>query len=136
MFNIKNLIMKNKARIFTALILAFTMFAVSCSKDESPADSDFFVGTYNGNISFIDGDDITDITTDTDGRITVVKVGNSYTFNFGSGIPDITNVKFEKSGDNTYVSVGDGLTGITITANSLNALVINDRGTWTADCTR
>lgn len=125
--------MRNKIGIFSALIIAIIMVTASCSKDKSPADTDLFVGTYNGAISYTDGKEVT---SDSDGRVTVVKVGNSYTFDFGSGIPNITGVKFEKKNDNVYVSVGEGLTGITITANSLKMLVANDRGTWTADCTR
>lgn len=125
--------MKNGIRLFGALILVITMLAVSCSKDKSPSETDFFVGTYHGAISFTDGKDTKG---DTNGRVTVVKVGNSYTFDFGSGIPNITNVKFEKSGDNTYISVGEGVTGITIDAKSLKALVTNDKGTWTANCSR
>jgi hypothetical protein len=127
--------MKNGIKIFSALILVITMLIVSCSKDKSPSETDFFVGTYHGAISFTDGKDTVG---DTNGRVTVVKVGNSYTFDFGSGIPNITNVKFEKSGDsdNTYVSVGEGVIGITIDASSLKALVTNDKGTWTANCSR
>src|SRR5690606_6639914 len=104
-----------------------------CSKDDDPADNDFFIGTYNGTISYQgDGQTIND----EDGKLTVVKVGSSYSFKFGSGIPDINNVKFEKKDDNTYVSIGSGVTGITITASSLKMLVSNDDGIWTADCTR
>src|SRR5690606_36237080 len=99
-----------------------------------PSERDLFVGTYEGTIAF-NGDGKT--ITDEDGRVTVTKVGASYSFIFGSGIPDLTGVRFEKDEDSdTYVSVGEGLTGITISASSLNMLVINDRGTWTADCTR
>lgn len=125
--------MRNKIGIRSALLIAIMVVIASCSKDKSPAESDFFIGTYKGSISYAQGEDLT---SDTDGRVTVVKVGNSYTFDFGSGIPNITGVKFEKGDDNTYVSIGEGLTGITITAHSLKALVVNERGAWTADCTR
>ena len=106
---------------------------VSCDKDTDPSDTDLFVGTYEVTISF-NGDGETII--DDDGRVTVTKVGDSYSFLFGSGIPDLTGVRFEKGDGNTYVSIGDGLTGITITASSLDMLVTNDEGTWTADCRR
>ncbi len=109
------------------------LFVVSCSKDTDPADTDVFVGTYEGSISFTDGEETI---IDEDGRVTVAKAGNSYSFIFGSGIPDLTDVRFERSSDNTYVSVGEGLTGITITASSLDIAVINSRGAWTADCSR
>lgn len=127
------MIMK-KIKLLGAMLIAIMMVtAVACSKDDDPADNDFFVGTYDGDISFNDGNETI---IDDDGRVTVVKVGDSYSFDFGSGIPNITGVKFQESGDNTYTSIGDGVTGITIDANSLTMLVINNEGTWTADCTR
>jgi hypothetical protein len=128
--------MKNKFKILGLMcmaLLAISVFTISCSKDDDPADNDFFIGTFNGDISYQgDGQTITD----DDGKLTVVKVGSSYSFKFGSGIPDINNVKFEKKDDNTYVSIGSGVTGITITASTLKMLVSNDDGTWTADCSR
>ncbi|GAA4793645.1 hypothetical protein GCM10023231_22450 [Olivibacter ginsenosidimutans] len=125
--------MKNKIKLLGTIILATMVFALGCSKDDDPADNDFFVGTYNGTITFNDGEKTI---TDDDGRVTVVKVDDSYSFDFGSGIPNITGVKFQKQDDNTYISIGEGLTGITVTANSLKMLVSNDKGTWTADCSR
>lgn len=126
-------IMKRKIAFFSALIIASMVVLVGCSKENSPSDSDFFIGTYKGAISYTSGEETK---SDSDGRVTVVKVGSSYTFDFGSGIPNITNVKFEKKNDNTYVSIGEGLTGITVTASSLKILVVNENGTWTADCKR
>ncbi|SEN94825.1 hypothetical protein SAMN04488505_1196 [Chitinophaga rupis] len=125
--------MKNLMRILGALLIATLIFSIGCSKDDDPADNDFFVGTYNGNITFNNG---SETITDSDGRVTVVKVGDSYSFDFGSNIPNITGVKFQKKDDNTYVSIGDGITGITVTASTLKMLVSNNTGTWTADCTR
>ncbi len=125
--------MKNQVKVWGALIIASFVIMASCSKDTDPSETDVFVGTYEGTISFNDDEKTI---TDEDGRVTVAKAGDTYSFVFGSGIPDITGVKFERSDDNTYVSIGEGLTGITISANSLNMLVINDRGTWTADCSR
>lgn len=125
--------MKNQFKIFGVLIIASLMFAVGCSKDDSPTETDLFVGTYEGTITYSDGGDLI---TDGDGKVTVSKVGSTYNFTFGSGIPDINGVKFEESSDGSYVSVGDGFTGITISASSLNMLVSNDGETWTADCSR
>ncbi|WP_118194989.1 hypothetical protein [Albibacterium indicum] len=123
-----------KIKLLGAMIIATLMFtAVSCSKDDDPADNDFFVGTYTGDISFNDG---SETIIDEDGRVTVVKVGDSYSFDFGSGIPNITGVKFQEKGDNSYISIGDGVAGITVDANSLTMLVTNNEGTWTANCTR
>ncbi|QEC53442.1 hypothetical protein EDD80_103196 [Anseongella ginsenosidimutans] len=126
--------MKNKSKLLGILIMTAVLFAgTACSKDDDPADSDIFIGTYRGSISFTDGEENI---SDADGRVTVAKVGNSYNFDFGTGIPNITGVRFEKDDDGTYVSIGEGLTGITISAGSLNMLVTNERGTWTADCSR
>lgn len=106
---------------------------IACKKDKDPATTDFFVGTYKGSVSY--NKDGTTITS-SDGKITVSKVGETYNFFFGNNIPDVTGVKFEKSGDNTYISIGSGVTGITINASTLKMLVSKDGATWTADCTR
>lgn len=124
---------KREFNILSALAIVSLLFLGSCSKDTDPAETDLFVGTYQGSISYTDGEETI---SDSDGRVTVAKVGESYNFAFGSSIPDITGVRFERSGDNTYISIGDGLTGITISASSLKMLVTNDDGTWTADCSR
>ena len=120
-------------KMIGTLVAVSLLFMVSCDKDTDPSETDLFVGTYEGTISFND-DEETII--DEDGKVTVTKVGSSYSFIFGSRIPDITGVRFEQDDNGTYVSVGDGLTGITISASSLKMLVTNDRGTWTADCSR
>ena len=126
------IIMKKTIQILSVLIIALTVM-VSCKKDTDPADKDFFIGTYNGSVSYSSG---SDNIKSTDGKVTVTKIGDSYNFIFGNNIPDITGVKFEKKGDNSYVSIGSGLTGISIDANSLNMLVSKDGKTWTARCTR
>ena len=115
------------------MIMATLMFAAGCSKDDSPTESDLFVGTYTGDITFTGGGETK---ADDDGKVTVSKVGSTYNFTFGSGIADINGVKFEESNDGSYVSVGDGLTGISISASRLNMLVTNSEGTWTANCSR
>lgn len=125
--------MKNTMKMIGAIMIASLLFVTACSEDDDPVNNDFFVGTYNGTITFNNGEETIN---DSDGRVTVIKVGSSYTFDFGTGIPNITGVKFEESGENTYISIGEGLTGITITANSLDMLVSNGDGTWTADCSR
>ncbi len=124
--------MKKTVQIFSMLLIAFTVM-VSCKKDTDPADRDFFVGTYKGTVSYRSGE--TTINS-TDGKVTVSKVGETYNFYFGNSIPDITGVKFEKTGDNSYVSIGSGLTGISIDASNLKILVSKDGQTWTANCTR
>jgi len=124
--------MKKTVQIFSMLLIALTVM-VSCKKDTDPADKDFFVGTYKGTVSYRNGE--TTINS-SDGKVTVSKVGETYNFYFGNNIPDITGVKFEKTGDNSYVSIGSGLTGISIDASTLKMLVSKDGQTWTANCTR
>ena len=124
--------MKNTFKILGAFVLALVLFT-SCSKDDDPANNDIFVGTYSGEISYKSGDKT--IMAE-DGKVTVSKVGDTYKFIFGSGIPDISGVTFEKKGDNIYISIGSGVTGITIDAHNLDMLVIKDGQTWTADCAR
>lgn len=132
LLHIKYSTMKKTIKILSLLLVATTIM-MGCKKDTDPADKDFFVGTYKGSVSYKEGDDTI---TSTDGKVTVSKVGESYNFYFGNNIPDIKGVRFEKSGDNTYVSIGSGLTGITINASTLKMLVSKDGATWTADCTR
>ncbi|ETZ24700.1 hypothetical protein [Pedobacter sp. V48] len=124
--------MKKTMRIFSLLLIATTVM-IACKKDTDPADKDFFVGTYRGSISYQKDDNTI---TSSEGKVTVSKVGETYNFFFGNNIPDIKGVKFEKSGDNNYVSVGSGVTGISINASTLKVLVSNNGATWTADCTR
>eukprot|EP01012_Entosiphon_sulcatum_P002170 TRINITY_DN104279_c0_g1_i1.p1 TRINITY_DN104279_c0_g1~~TRINITY_DN104279_c0_g1_i1.p1 ORF type:complete len:125 (-),score=10.95 TRINITY_DN104279_c0_g1_i1:13-387(-) len=124
--------MKKTVQILSMLLIALTVM-VSCKKDTDPADRDFFVGTYKGTVSYRSGE--TTINS-SDGKVTVSKIGETYNFYFGNNIPDITGVKFEKTGDNSYVSIGSGLTGISIDASNLKILVSKDGQTWTANCTR
>lgn len=124
--------MKNTIKFLGLFLIAATM-TISCKKDRDPATTDFFVGTYNGSVSY--SKDNTNISS-SDGKVTVTKVGDTYSFYFGNNIPDIKGVKFEKSGDNTYMSGGSGVSGITINASTLKMLVSKEGATWTADCKR
>lgn len=124
--------MKNLVKILSLLLIVTTV-AVSCKKDKDPATTDFFIGTYKGTVSYNKG---AESITSPDGKVTVTKVGETYDFFFGNSIPDIKGVKFEKQGDNSYVSIGNGVTGITIDASSLVMLVSRDGATWTANCKR
>mgnify|MGYP007032570040 CR=1 FL=1 len=124
--------MKSVFKIFGIVCLTFLAF--SCSKDDDPADNDLFVGTYNGSVSYTDGDE--SISAE-DGSVTVAKVGNNYNFAFSNGIPNITGVEFEEDGDNSLINIGWNDTQlIRITASSLEILYIKDGETWTADCER
>lgn len=114
-----------------AMLMAVSF--ASCSKDTDPTSTDFFIGTYKGSISYSSGDK--KISTD-NGKVVVSKVGDSYSFHFDNSIPDLTGVKFERKDDHTYISIGSGLTGITISKSSLTMLVVKDGATWTANCSR
>lgn len=119
---------------FFALAAVLMIGLASCSKDTDPADTDVFLGTYKGNIAYVKG--LSESKSNANGSIIVSKVGATYSFVFSDGIPPLTGVKFEQKDDNTYVSVGDGLTGITITASTLNMLVSKDGATWTVSAKR
>jgi len=129
--------MKINGKMFGMLlgILIFSSFAfVSCSDDDSPADNDIFVGTYDGFVSYTNGESVT---TEENGFVRVVKVGNNYNFLFSNGIPEISGVEFERDGE-TLVSIGaDESNYIRVTAHSLDILHIeNENDVWTANCTR
>lgn len=119
--------------LFFSLVLILSFSA--CSSDTDPADTDLFVGTYKGDISYTSLDPAKHITA-SDGKVIVNKVGSSYSFHFDHKIPDLNNVKFEKKDDNTLISIGSGLKGITITKDKLTMLVTMGGETWTANCKR
>ncbi|OJU27135.1 MAG: hypothetical protein BGN92_11165 [Sphingobacteriales bacterium 41-5] len=119
-------------------ILLVTLFTISsCSKNDDPVNNDFFVGTYTGTISY---DGPSNDVASTQGTVTVTKIasGTKYNFHFSNSIPDITNVEFEKKGDNIYFNIGgqDGVNYIRIDASTLKMLYIKDGATWTANCSR
>lgn len=124
--------MKTHIKFLTLLfILPLVFFA--CSKDDDPADNDVFVGTYNGNISYVNGG--TSMRTET-GKVTVVKTGNNYDFKFSDGIPDLNGVEFQRN-ENEAVSIGsDESKYIRITASDLRIAFTKDGAIWTANCTR
>lgn len=117
----------------------FTLLLLSgCNKDTDPVDKDFFIGTYEGSLNYSDTnpDDEKNIHVD-NGNIKVVKVGKSYNFIISDGIPDITNIKFEESGENTVISIGsDESHYIKINGSQLKIMYVTGSESWTADCTR
>ncbi len=126
-------------KAFKLLSLLFVvLFTVSaCSKDDDPADNDFFVDEYKGTISYKStADEVEDIGP-LDGTVTVTKVGGSnYSFIFNNDIPDITNLKMTK-GDNTKLIFEDGELGIvSIDSDQLTIGYTRDGETWTANCKR
>jgi hypothetical protein len=127
--------MKNLLKIVSIFVLSLFVIA-SCSRDDDPADNDFFVGTYNGSVSYNDGSN--NINT-ADGKVIVSKIasGTKYNFTFSNGIPALNGIEFQKTGDNTLINVGStATTYIKIDNNDLDILYIKDGKTWTANCTR
>ncbi|WP_265427483.1 hypothetical protein [Chryseobacterium sp. YIM B08800] len=129
--------MKNAFKILGALMLLFTFMSISsCSKDDDPADNDFFAGTYKGSIGYKDNDN--DIATD-NGEVFVTKIasGTKYNFRFSNGIPDLNGLEFQKQGDNTLVMVNStALVYVRIDNNELKMLYTADGKTWRANCMR
>ena len=128
--------MKKIFTLVTLVCISLVAFSsISCSKNESPADNDLFVGTYKGKISYTSDQEKKSAD---NGAVTVVKTGNNYYFRFSDGIPDLKGVSFKKEGDNTLVNVDlqDGLKVIRINASSLTMLYTTEGKTWTANAKR
>ncbi|MBW8358524.1 MAG: hypothetical protein K0M63_01835 [Weeksellaceae bacterium] len=127
--------MKNIHKILSIIVVSFFILT-ACSRDDDPADNDFFAGTYNGSVSYNDGS--SNINT-ADGKVFVTKIasGTKYNFSFSNGIPALNGIEFQKTGDNTLINVGStATTYIKIDNNDLDILYIKDGKTWTANCTR
>jgi hypothetical protein len=126
--NSKRSRLKNPFRFLGLLVLLFSLISLtSCSRDDDPADNDFFAGTYNGSISYNDG--TTSISKD-NGSVFVTKIasGTKYNFRFSDGIPDL---------DNILVMVGSSATSyIRIDNKDLKILYSKDGKTWTANAVR
>ena len=135
--NTKSSGLKNSFRFVGLLVLLFSLISLtSCSRDDDPADNDFFAGTYKGSISYNDG---TNSISKDNGSVFVTKIasGTKYNFRFSDSIPDLNGIEFEKNGDNVLVMVGSTATSyIRIDNNELKILYIADGKTWTANATR
>lgn len=124
--------MKSVLKIFGILCLSIFVFT-ACSNDDDPANNDFFVGRYNGNVGYTNDDESK---SNDNGSVQVVKVGDKYNFLFSDGIPDITGIEIEKN-DNTAVMIGSTETHyIRITASNLTIFYLKDGATWTANADR
>ena len=115
-----------------AVIGLGVLVLASCSKDDDPKDNDLFVGTYKGRVSYTNGDET--ISND-NGSVTVVKVGDKYTFNFSDGIPNITNKEIKK-GQNSFTLDWDEGSIITIDESKLTINMIKGGELWSANLTR
>ena len=125
--------MKTSIKILSLLFVSVIVFS-SCSKDDDPSDNDLFLGKYEGAVSFNSSDD--EDVSETNGSVTVAKVGNNYTFNFSDGIPTLGDIEMEKGENNTLVFSDGEIGTIRITASSLNIAYARDGRIWTADCSR
>lgn len=124
--------MKNLLKIFGILCLSVFIFT-ACSDDDDPANNDFFIGRYNGKITYTSSGENKSID---NGSVQVVKVGDKYNFLFSDGIPNITGIEIEKN-ENSAVMVGSTETHyIRINASKLMILYLKDGATWTADGNR
>ncbi|WP_017257710.1 hypothetical protein [Pedobacter arcticus] len=125
--------MKNLLKL-TLMLFMMTAVFTACSKDDDPANNDLFVGTYKGSISYNKNGG--DSKTIENGKVTVIKTGNDYNFQFSDGIPNLNGVKFEKDA-NTAISVGsDESKYIRINESTLKIAFTKDGEVWTADCSR
>lgn len=124
--------MKNILKIFGILCLSVFVFT-ACSDDDDPANNDFFIGRYNGKVTYSSNDENK---SNDNGSVQVVKVGDKYNFLFSDGIPNITGIEIEKN-ENSAVMVGSTETHyIRINASKLTILFLKDGATWTADANR
>ena len=104
----------------------------SCSKDDDPTDNDLFVGKSKGRVSYTSGDK--SITKD-DGSVTVIKVGDKYTFDFSDGIPSIKNKEIKKGKNSYTLEWGEGSV-IIIDESNLSINMIKEGEMWSANCKR
>jgi hypothetical protein len=122
--------MKKTIKFLNILFFAAALIA-SCSKDNDPVDDNLFVGTYKGTLSYSDSGSNTDISTD-NGKVTLVKVGDSYNFDFSDGIPSLKGIKMDKNQSILIDSSG----ALKIDEGKLTIVYIKGEKTWGANCTR
>ncbi len=122
--------MRKSMKILGMLFFVVSL-AASCGNDNDPSDDNLFAGQYQGAVSYSDPENSTDVSTE-EGQVTVVKVGNSYTFDFSNDIPSLKDIKMEKN-QNTLVTA-DG--AINIDESNLKIIYTKDGKTWGATCSR
>ena len=125
-------VLRKKLLSLLAVISLGVLVLASCSKDDDPKDNDLFVGTYKGRVSYSNGDESI---SNNDGSVTVVKVGDKYTFNFSDGIPSIKNKEIKK-GQNSFTLDWDEGSIITIDESKLTINMIKGGELWSANLTR
>jgi len=120
-----------KSMKFLGMLFFVVALAASCDNDNDPADDNLFAGQYQGSVSYSDPENSTNVSTE-EGQVTVVKVGDSYTFNFSNDIPSLKDIEMEKN-QNT-LTTDDG--AISIDASNLEIVYSKDGKTWGASCSR
>lgn len=125
--------MKKTIKILSLLLI--TVFAfTACSKDDDPTDNSLFVGKYEGSVRYSEG--LSEIKSNTNGSVTVAKVGDTYNFNFSDAIPSLNGIKMKK-GEGNVIILEDGAFGsISISASELSINYTKDGKTWFANCDR
>ncbi|TCV12857.1 hypothetical protein EDC17_102226 [Sphingobacterium alimentarium] len=125
--------MKKTIKILSLLLI--TVFAfTACSKDDDPTDNSLFVGKYEGTVRYSEG--LSEIKSNTNGSVTVAKVGDTYNFNFSDAIPSLNGIKMKK-GEGNVIILEDGAFGsISISASELSINYTKDGKTWFANCDR
>ncbi|WBV55514.1 hypothetical protein PFY10_14895 [Chryseobacterium daecheongense] len=131
--------MKKAIKILGIFMVTFfaAVTIASCSRDDDPANNDFFAGTYRGSVSYNDGGSTNTSTNDGSVFVTKIASGTKYNFAFSNDIPALNGIEFEQKGDNSLVMIGSSATSyIRIDNNELKILYLKDGKTWTANCTR
>nr|BFF40356.1 hypothetical protein BACY1_21610 [Tenacibaculum mesophilum] len=107
--------MKNLIKLLSILgVVLLTVTA--CSESDDPKDNDLFVGTYEGSVSYDNGEN--SISAE-NGSVTVAKTGDTYNFIFSDDIPSISGLEIEK-GENKFELDWDEASLIVIDESSLN----------------
>lgn len=126
--------MKTTWKLLSLLFVALLTFS-ACSKDDDPADNDFFVDNYKGTTSYVNTNGDDDVESG-QGTVFVTKVGDTYNFGFDRNIPNINGIKMEKGDNNVIFFNSDALGSISINQDDLTILYHTDGKTWTANCKR
>src|SRR5690606_33672796 len=126
--------MKTGIKILSLLFISLIAFS-SCSKDDDPADNDMFLGKYDGSGGYNGPDDGDDVA-ESNGSVTVTKVGNNYTFKFSDGIQTLGDIVMEKGDNSTLVFDGGEAGTIRIPESSLNSAYAREGRVWSATCSR
>ncbi|GFD76095.1 MULTISPECIES: hypothetical protein [Tenacibaculum] len=123
--------MKNLIKLLSILgVVLLTVTA--CSESDDPKDNDLFVGTYEGSVSYDNGEN--SISAE-NGSVTVAKTGDTYNFIFSDDIPSISGLEIEK-GENKFELDWDEASLIVIDESSLNIKMAKDGKSWSANCKR